>query len=92
MGIRFKADHLTCPACNAAITPLNRLHADHHRVTDTLAAQYPGWQPEQPACETCITASYQRLTQTGLIGRLRDRLTGQIENPSVHKYRTSELV
>lgn len=73
MGIRFTADHLTCPACGSALSPDNRRETDTSPVTDVLVAYYPHWNTERGACEACVGKAYQRLPQPGLIGRLRGR-------------------
>ena len=92
MGIRFHADHLTCPACGAAVTPLNRCEPDHKAVTDMLAARYPRWDADDVACEECVAIACRQMTDTSLLSRLKSRFIGHEETRSVHRYRTTELV
>ena len=89
MGFRFKADHLICSACGAAITPLNRREPNHASVTHILTATYPGWRADGVACEECVNEAYGH---PGLIDRLRSRFKGRGETQSIQRYQTSETV
>ncbi len=92
MGFKFIANHLTCPACDAAITPLNPTETDHLPVTSILAASFPNWDPEGVACEKCVNHAYESLTSTGLLSRIRSRLGGTTETRTIHGYRTAETI
>lgn len=92
MGIRFKAAHLTCPACGAALTPLNRPDANHDQVTDQLAAQFATWDPEDIACEACVTWAFERSANAGLIDRIKGRFKSQETAHTLHRYRTTEII
>ena len=87
MGIRFKSDHLTCPACGAAYTPLNRCESDHTVVTNVLMSRFPQWDSNDVACEECVTNAYASLTDSSLIGRLKSRLRSPEDHRSLHRYR-----
>ena len=91
MGIRFRADHLTCPACEAFITPLNRLKSEHDQVTHILSAAYPEWDPQGTACEGCVNEAFTKLADHGFLSRIKNRLTGREEAGPLHRYRTTEV-
>lgn len=92
MGIRFKSDHLTCPACGAAYTPLNRREPNPEPVREILTRTHPQWDSADGACEECVNKAYRHITDTSLIGKLRNRLLNAGEKESTHRYRTIELV
>ena len=81
MGIRFRDDHLTCNACSAAHTPLNRPEIPDREVSVALLEHHPTWDVETPASEKCVGQAPKQDTQSCILQRRRQRLRGQEAAP-----------